>query len=36
VEAFARLREAIGARGTGPQAGEDVPVPVTAERETGP
>jgi len=36
VEAFARLREAIGDRGTRPQSGEDVPVPVTAERETGP
>jgi branched-chain amino acid transport system permease protein len=36
VEAFARLREAIGDRGTRPEPGEDVPVPVTAERETGP
>lgn len=36
VEAFARLREAIGNRGTRPEPGEDVPVPVTAERETGP
>ncbi len=36
VEAFARLREAIGDRGTRPESGEDVPVPVTAERETGP
>ena len=36
VEAFARVREAIGDRGTRPESGEDVPVPVTAERETGP
>ncbi len=35
VEAFARLREAIGRRGTRPEADDDVPVAVAAERETG-
>jgi branched-chain amino acid transport system permease protein len=35
VEAFARFREAIGRRGIRPEADDDVPVAVTAERETG-
>jgi branched-chain amino acid transport system permease protein len=35
VEAFARFREAIGRGGIRPEADDDVPVAVAAERETG-
>jgi branched-chain amino acid transport system permease protein len=35
VEVFLRLRDTIGRRGAQPESGEDVRVPVRAERETG-
>jgi branched-chain amino acid transport system permease protein len=35
VEVFLRLRDTIGRRGAQPKSGEDVRVPVRAERETG-
>jgi hypothetical protein len=35
VEAVARLRDAVAGRRTRPESGEDVRVPVGAEREAG-